>query len=143
MHNTRPDADGRFFATAWLLILIPIAPLARYWVREGEHESNAERDILRYEVFSRIRVVETLRTYLHFAVTLALGFAPVWIGVELSEGYAVDPLWLELGVVIAPVVLMGLYITGWALLYRRHWRPVRGARMVAGGPSRGSRKGER
>lgn len=145
MHNTRPDADGRFFATAWLLILVPIAPLARYWVRQGKTESNAEQDTIHYEVFggSRVRVVETLKTYLHFAVTLALGFAPVWVGVELSEGYAVDPLWLELGVVVAPVILIGLYITAWALLYRRRWRPVRGARMVPSRPSRGSRRGDR
>ena len=64
MRNSRPDAQGRFFATEWFMWLLPIFPVNRYWVREVDRTYAAETT--RYEVFgqSRIRPIETVKTYL-------------------------------------------------------------------------------
>jgi hypothetical protein len=133
MRNTRPDAEGRFFATSWLVLLLPIAPLARYWLREGETTSKWGRTTTRYQVFgeSRIRPIETVRTYLCCWGLVPVVLVPLNSHDRLPWGLADAPY--ELGAVLPAFCLATLYAVGWTL-FGLFLRPVREGRKVAAPP---------
>jgi hypothetical protein len=54
MRNTRPGEERRFFATAWIMWILPIAPVVRYWLREGATTSKWDSETTRFEVFGEL-----------------------------------------------------------------------------------------
>lgn len=133
MRNTRPDAEGRFFATEWIVYILPIAPLRRYWVREGETTSKWLTDTTRFEVFgqSRIRLVETLKTYLCWWALVPVVLAPWNHRGELPWRF--DDVPNGFGPLVLVACLVMLHLTGWAL-YGLFLRPVRQAHEIPAAP---------
>jgi len=131
LHNSRPDADGRFFATRWFMIILPVVPLGRYHVRRlgvrqhGGFFSSAETT--RYEVFgrSRLRAIEIIRTYLYFWLVLpAVFLGPIGASIALDD----DPSGEGAELVGMLVAVALFWLALWALhLYRTRLRPVREA----------------
>lgn len=137
LHNSRADADGRFFATEWLMVILPVAPLRRYWVRQGAvHESSgflSTSTTTEYEIFGRsaLRAVEIVRTYLYFWLVLpAVFLGPILYGVLWSPSRTNDTDFYMLGYMFLSVGLTFLVLT-LLFLYRTFWRPVREAHWVA------------
>ncbi|GAA5153100.1 hypothetical protein GCM10023214_05610 [Amycolatopsis dongchuanensis] len=131
LHNTRPDARGAFFTTRWLMIVLPIVPLGRYYVRQGPTTDSAGFSSVgtstEYTILgrSRLRLVELLRTLALFWVVFpAAGVGPIilsiiWDNDESSEWpQAVGAL---VGIVLIVLVLVAHQV------YRRKWRPLREA----------------
>jgi hypothetical protein len=93
--NTRPDADGCFFATNWLVVLLPIAPLARYHARRGRtttRTAGSDRwTTTEYTLLgrSRVRVWEVLRVYaLCWLVAPAAFIGPIVAAPRRSSPHA-------------------------------------------------------
>jgi hypothetical protein len=144
LHNSRPDAGGRFFATRWLMIVLPIAPLGRYYLRQGRSYDSGGlftvRSTTEYEFHgrSRLRVSEVVRTYVFWWLVLPVVFVgPIIAGISWAEQQrpypnAPDPpnmFRYELGGMLVAVLLTFLLL-GLLLVYRMRWRPVREAHWV-------------
>ena len=129
LHNTRPDADGRLFATRWLIVLLPIVPLGRYHVRRGRISSTGREFTIEYRFFGRspLRPVEVIRTYVYFWVVVPVLFlGPIFVGAFRYARYSEDP-----DAVMVPFAGLSLLLSAVQvavfLLYRWRWRPVRAA----------------
>lgn len=129
--NTRPDDAGRFFATRWFMLLLPIVPLGRYHVRRlGQHDIGGVASVgtvTQYQVLgrSRLRLPEILRTYLMFWIVMpAMFVGPIVLGVVLDD----DPsgeLMLMLGGGVS-ILMVGVFLAGF-MVWRERLRPVRHA----------------
>lgn len=132
LHNTRPDADGRFFVTRWIVAVLPLVPLARYHVSGGvpieispEVTRTTTATYYRFHGRSPLRWAEVLRTYLLFWVAVpVLLFGPIIAGVLLDDDPSGDTS-LMIGMGVAVVSLCLSFAVFW--LYRSRWRPVREA----------------
>ncbi|MFD7062301.1 hypothetical protein [Streptomyces sp. NPDC059906] len=139
LHNSRPDTSGRFFATAWLVILFPVLPRGRYYVRQGaSSESPALGGTVhttRYEFFGRssVRMSEVIRCYvfgwLVVPVFFLLPSAAVLWWLTQDSGWS-SGLWGFLAVAVWATLGTLLFIQ-----YRRRWRPVREAHWIPARPS--------
>ncbi|MGW3865203.1 hypothetical protein ACWEDZ_27510 [Streptomyces sp. NPDC005047] len=139
LHNSRPDAGGRFFATAWLVILFPVLPRGRYYVRQGAtSESPALGGTVhrtRYEFFGRssVRMSEVVRCYVFGWLVLPVFFllpavAVLW-WLTNGSGWS-SVLWGFFAVAVWGTLGTLLFIQ-----YTRRWRPVREAHWVPARPS--------
>lgn len=141
MRNTRPDSNGRYFATQWFVLLLPIAPVARYYLRQGETVMHPGGHTIRYEIYgrSRLRLSEIIRAYLYWwAIPPLVGtpiyYAAIWESMATSE--TDEPSYMVTGMFVS-IGLLGLWLAGlW--IYHRLFRPVRRAVMVATKPPLGS-----
>lgn len=131
VQNTGPDAKGAFFATQWVMIVLPIIPLGRYYVRRGRMTDTAGMFSVgtstEYTILgrSRLRLVEVLRTLALFWIVFpAAGVGPiilsiVWDNDESSEWPQAVGALVSIAMIALVLVLLDLY--------RRKWRPVREA----------------
>jgi hypothetical protein len=64
---TPRDASGLHFKTAWISIMLPIVPVARYYLQEVSSVSTGVSTTTRYHIVGRSRIVgaEVVRTYLY------------------------------------------------------------------------------
>ncbi|WP_240522035.1 hypothetical protein [Amycolatopsis vastitatis] len=64
---TARDASGMHFKTAWISILLPLFPIARYYLQEVGSLSTGMSTTTRYTIVGRSRIVgaEVVRTYLY------------------------------------------------------------------------------
>lgn len=144
LHNSRPDGSGRFFATQWLMILLPVAPLGRYYVRQGKITDQSgilsTHITTEYEIVGRspLRAIEIIRTYLYFWLALPAVFVgPILASIALDNNPSNEDaqFWGMLVSVTLTLLLLGLL-----LLHRLYWRPVREARWVNDQPSRSTNR---
>jgi hypothetical protein len=131
--NTSPDATGRYFATSWFTLLLPIVPLGRYYVSQGETQTEytpivGSKVSTEYRFYgrSRLRLVEIVRTFLYCWGLAAGLFGPLVI---LIMGPNVFPPFRDMTeMFVAGGLLVVVLLAGRAI-----WTPVRAARFV---PSR-------
>lgn len=129
--NTRPDGEGRYFATRWFMLLFPLVPLGRYHVRQlGQHDTGGVASVgttTEYQLLgrSRLRLVEVLRTYLMFWVVMPVMFVgPIVLGVVLDDD-ANGEFMPALGAGVS-IVMLGVFLAGFNV-WRVRLRPVRHA----------------
>lgn len=132
LHNSRPDGSGGFFATQWLMIILPVAPLGRYYVRQGKTTDEgglfSTRTTTEYEILgrSRLRATEIIRTYLYFWLALpAVFLGPILASIALDNDPSSEmaQFWGMLVSVALTLLLLSLLF-----LHRTYWRAVREAR---------------
>ncbi|MFI2374921.1 hypothetical protein ACH5AO_07610 [Streptomyces sp. NPDC018964] len=130
LHNSRADESGGFLATCWFMIILPLFPLGRYYVRQtgfsDESGLLSTRTITRYEIIgrSRVRWIETVRTYLAFWIVVpAIVVGPVIVSLDMKD---------ENAQLYAMFISVGLMILVFTLffVYRTYWRPVRQVRWA-------------
>jgi hypothetical protein len=73
------DASGMHFKTAWISILLPLIPVARYYLQEVSSLSTGVSTTTRYHIIGRSRLIgaEVVRTYLYcWLVAPLIGAGP-------------------------------------------------------------------
>ncbi|MBA0050180.1 hypothetical protein E0L36_04485 [Streptomyces sp. AJS327] len=131
LHNSRADESGGFFATCWFMVLLPIVPLSRYYVRQTGYRDESglltSRTTTTYEIVgrSRVRWTEVVRTYLLCWLVLPA----VFVGPILFAVLRWDS---ETSALYGTFVSVGLFFLLFTLflLYRTYWRPVREVRWA-------------
>ncbi|MEU9189739.1 hypothetical protein AB0D14_35400 [Streptomyces sp. NPDC048484] len=134
LHNSRPDASGCFFATCWIVFILPVVPLGRYYVRQGkitdESGFSSVRTTTEYEFVgsSRLRSVEVIRTYLYFWIAVPAAFlGPIIASIAWDNNTSNDNAqFYGMLVSVASLCLLLLLL----FLHRTRWRPVRRARWI-------------
>jgi hypothetical protein len=136
---TRTDTSGRCFATRWfVMFLLPVIPLARYYVTEGATTPTAASWTTRYQLHgrSRLRAGEVLRTYV-FCWLVAPGIVLVPIILWLTHADQIadaTSFWVVL-VVFLVLVLGGVALVVTLIsVYRRRWAPLRTVRWLDARP---------
>ncbi|MGW4430432.1 hypothetical protein [Streptomyces tendae] len=60
LHNSRADESGGFFATCWFMVILPVVPLRRYYVRQAGYGDESGlfsvKTTTNYEIVGRSRV---------------------------------------------------------------------------------------
>ncbi|MFI9818975.1 hypothetical protein ACIHFC_00625 [Streptomyces sp. NPDC052013] len=128
LHNSRADESGRFFATCWFMVLLPIFPISRYYVRQTGFREEGNRMITTYEVLgrSRIRWIEIVRTYLAWWVVIPVTFFGPVAMIVVREMEGDDPGFFAVCLAAVPLLLiLTLFV-----IYKLYWRPVREARWA-------------
>ncbi len=131
LHNSRADESGGFFATCWFMVILPVVPLGRYYVRQTGFSDRSGLFSIRtttgYEVIgrSRVRGIEVVRTYLVWWIVMPAALvgpnvaaAVAWEG----ENAGLHGMLLSTGLVL---LLLALWF-----LHRTYWRPVRAFRWA-------------
>lgn len=125
LHNSHVDEKGGSFATCWFMVILPVVPIGRYYVRQTGYADDSglfsTRTTTRYEIAGRTRVrgIEVILTYLAWWIVVPVAFlGPIIYAVGREEENA--PLY---GMLVS-VGLFFLLIVLFAL-YARRWRPVR------------------
>ncbi|MFE7464553.1 hypothetical protein ACFU6R_10645 [Streptomyces sp. NPDC057499] len=123
--KTKPDAAGACFATRWFtMLMLPIRPLGRYYIKEGETVSasagrGASTSTTEYVFLGEadLRASEVIQTYLFFWIVIPLVVAgPVTVFGLNSDAYSREhPLLflvllfgIPIGCMIALAVAVGL-----------------------------------
>ncbi|MFE7531209.1 hypothetical protein ACFU7Y_36690 [Kitasatospora sp. NPDC057542] len=122
--KTRVDAAGACFATRWFtMLMLPIRPLGRYYVKEGETVSvsgraGASTDTTEYVFLgeAELRASEVIRTYLFCWVVVPLVVAgPVTLfGINADAFSRAHPVWFLVLLLGLPVV--GIIALAWLLV---------------------------
>ncbi|WP_051580627.1 hypothetical protein [Pseudonocardia acaciae] len=126
LRNSRPDVNGRYFATSWFCVVLPIVPLGRYYVRQIKSDGVKTT----YEIFgkSRLRFAEVVRAYLYFWVVIPTVFlGPIIFAVERDNSN--DSFKAGFVGMFISVGLLFLAL-GLLFLYGKYWRPVREAHFI-------------
>lgn len=133
LQSTRPDSSGRFFATRWAVVLLPVVPLGRYYVWRGRtttsggmftSQSNTDYTLVGR---SRLRAPEILRVYLLCWLAVPVLFVGPILGAVLWNPDAGSDTAYMAGAMGTSLVLTSLLLVGF-LVYRARWRPIRQAR---------------
>ncbi|WP_328563769.1 hypothetical protein [Streptomyces coelicoflavus] len=80
LRNSRADASGGFFATCWFMLILPVVPLGRYYVRQTGFSDESGlvsiRTTTSYEIVgrSRVRWTEVVRTCLFWWIVTPAAF---------------------------------------------------------------------
>ncbi|PZT71161.1 hypothetical protein DN402_02740 [Streptomyces sp. SW4] len=125
LHNSRADESGGFFATCWFMVLLPVVPLGRYYVRQTGYREDGgllfHRATTGYEIVgrSRIRWTEVVRTYLACWIVMPGALVGPIVVALGREG---DNAGLHGGLVSGGLVIALLTLF---VVYRTYWRPVR------------------
>jgi hypothetical protein len=130
LHNSRPDESGGFFATCWFMVILPVVPLSRYYVRQTGYSDESglfsTRTTTRYEIVgrSRVRWIEVVRTYLAWWIVMPAAFVgPIVAAVgREDENAGLYGMFISVGLVL---LLLTLFF-----IYGRYWRPVREVRWA-------------
>ncbi|MEV7020322.1 hypothetical protein [Streptomyces sp. NPDC093991] len=122
LHNSRADETGGFFATCWFMVILPVVPLSRYYVRQTGYSDQSGlltiNTTTSYHIVgrSRIRWIEVGRTYLAWWIVMPTAFVgPIVISVggedENAELYG---MFVSVGRFPAPRLLPALsrWLTG-------------------------------
>ncbi|MFJ6012759.1 hypothetical protein [Streptomyces sp. NPDC092952] len=144
--RTKPDADGACFATHWFtLLLLPIRPLGRYYVKEGatvERSTGpgASTSTTEYVFLgeAELRASEVIRTYLFRWVVVPLVVAgPVTVFGLNSDAYSREHpllfLLLLLGIPIGGIIVLAVALG----LREKFLSSARVPEWVGSGPPRG------
>lgn len=130
--NTKPDKQGRYFATCWFVFLFPLVPRGRYYVRRGRSTSSPPGwSSTPYTVFgrSRMRVWEVLRTYvLCWLVIPAAFIGPIVAGAIRSQN-SDDNTTYMMGMMLLSFGLLGVVAVAYAI-WRVKVRKVHEVRWV-------------
>ncbi|MFF2961685.1 hypothetical protein ACFVT1_22770 [Streptomyces sp. NPDC057963] len=141
--KTRPDAEGACFATHWFTMLLPIWPLGRYYIKEGETVvvaggRGASASTTQYVFLGRaeLRMSEVIRTYLFFWVMAPLVVAgPVTLfGIDGDAFSRSHPITFLVLLIVIPIVC--LIALAWMLVF--HEKFLASARVpewVGAGPA--------
>ncbi|GAA3020241.1 hypothetical protein GCM10010519_56820 [Streptomyces lactacystinicus] len=142
--KTRVDAQGACFATRWFTVLmLPIRPLGRYYVKEGETvdvpgRGGASTTTTEYVFLgeAELRASEVIRTYLFCWLVVPLVVAgPVTLfGLNADAFSHEHPILFLLLLLGLPIV--GIIALAWLLvLNEKFLAPVRVPRRVEAGPA--------
>ena len=131
--NTFLDNAGRYFATAWITVFLPLVPRGRYYVSQGETETTytqfAQQDSTQYRFYgrSRLRPIEIVRTFLYCWGLAAGLFGPLVIfSLDPSSPYVLPPFRDMTEMFVAGGMLVVVLLAG-----RVIWTPVREAHFVS------------
>lgn len=122
--KTRLDTEGACFATHWFTMLLPIWPLGRYYIKEGETVSFAGRrgastSTTQYLFLGKaeLRMSEVIRTYLFFWVVVPLVAAgPVTLFGINGDGFSRShPITFIVLLIVIPIVC--LIALAWMLAF--------------------------
>ena len=134
LHNSRPDGSGYFFATCWIVIILPVVPLGRYYVRQGkitdESGFSSIYTTTEYEFVgrSRLRLAEVMRTYLYFWIAVPAAFlGPIIASIAWDNNTSNGDAQFY-GMLVSVALLCLLLVL--LFLHRTYWRPVRRARWI-------------
>lgn len=133
LHNSRADESGGFFATCWFMVILPVVPLSRYYVRQAGYSDESGlfsvRTTTNYEIVgrSRVRWTEAVRTYLAWWIVMPA--ALVGPNVVAAVGWEDENAGFY-GMIVS-VGLLSLLLTLFSV-YGRYWRPVREVRWAEG-----------
>ncbi|GAA2557543.1 hypothetical protein GCM10010423_69020 [Streptomyces levis] len=134
LHNSRADESRGFFATCWFMVILPVVPLGRYYVRVTGYGNESglffTSTSTSYQIVgrSRIRWTEVVRTYLAAWIVLPAAFvgpiiaAVVGWGDESATNAGLYGMLVSLG-------LLALLLTVF-FCYRQLWRAVREVRWA-------------
>ncbi len=114
--KTRPDAQGACFATHWFtMLMLPIRPLGRYYVKEGEtvdvsgrHGSSTSTTQYVFLGRAELRMSEVIRTYLFCWLVAPLVIAgPVTLfGINSDAFSHAHPILFIVLLLAIPIVCM-------------------------------------
>jgi hypothetical protein len=132
--NTFPDATGRYFATSWFTLFLPLVPLGRYYVSRGETQTEytpmvGSKVSTEYRFYgrSRLRPVEIVRTLLYCWGLAAGLFGPLVIFFVDPSSPSVFPPFRDMTeMFVAGAMAVVLLLAG-----RLIWTPIREARFVS------------
>ncbi|MFD5478763.1 hypothetical protein [Streptomyces hawaiiensis] len=132
LHNSRADESGGFFATCWFMVILPVVPLSRYYVRQTGYSDESGlfsiRTTTSYEIVgrSRVRWIEVVRTYLVWWIVMPTAFVgPIVAAVgREDENAGLYGMFVSVGLVF---LLLTLFF-----FYGKYWRPVREVRWAEG-----------
>ncbi|MGN9760141.1 hypothetical protein [Streptomyces sp. SD31] len=134
LHNSRQDGSGCFFATCWIVFILPVVPLGRYYVRQGKITEEggffSVHTTIEYEFVgrSRLRLVEVIRTYLYFWIAVPAAFlGPIIASIAWDNNESNDDAQFY-GMLVSVALLSLLLVL--LFLHRTYWRPVRRARWI-------------
>ncbi|MFJ7493044.1 hypothetical protein ACIQZB_17665 [Streptomyces sp. NPDC097727] len=142
--KTRPDAEGACFATHWFtMVMLPIRPLGRYYVKEGETVEvpggrGASTSTTQYLFLgeAELRMSEVIRTYLFCWVVVPLVVAgPVTLfGLNGDAFSRSHPILFLVLLIVIPIVC--LIVLAWIVLLKdKFLTPVRVPEWVDAGPT--------
>jgi hypothetical protein len=141
---TRKDSSGMYFATRYFTVVyLPVLPLDRFYLTETGIQYQdigvASTTVTSYRIVgrSRLRIVEILRTYLYFLLTLSIVLVPIllWLGHADELGEAIG-FWWVLGGFVGWLLGSVVGIAVLTITYRDRWAPIREAEVL---PRRRSR----
>ncbi|WP_217166418.1 hypothetical protein [Streptomyces sp. AC512_CC834] len=129
--NSRADGSGGFFATCWFMVILPVVPLGRYYVRQTGYSDESGllsiRTTTRYEIVgrSRVRWIEVVRTCLVWWIVMPA----VFVGPSVAAAVGWED---ENAGLYGMFVSVGLAFLLFTLLffYGKYWRPVREVRWA-------------
>lgn len=130
LHNSRADETGGSFATCWFMVILPVIPLSRYYVRQTGYRDESGffsiRTTTSYEIVgrSRVRWIEVVRTYLAWWIVMPAAFlGPIVVAVgKEDENAGLYGMFVSVGLVFLLLILFALYA--------KYWRPVREVRWA-------------
>jgi hypothetical protein len=131
LHNSRADESGGFFATCWFMVILPVIPLSRYYVRQTGYSDESGlfsvKTTTSYEIIgrSRVRWIEVVRTYLVWWIVMPAAL----VGPNVAAAVGSEDESAGLYGMFVSVGLTCLLLTLF-FFYGRYWRPVRGVRWV-------------
>lgn len=125
LHNSRADESGGSFATCWFMVILPVIPLSRYYVRQTGYSDESgffsTKTTTRYEIVgrSRIRWIEVLRLYLAWWIVVPTAVVgPIVVDLRSEdENDGLYGMFVSVGLFFLLLILFGLYA--------KYWRPVR------------------
>jgi hypothetical protein len=131
--NSAPDASGRFFATSWFTLILPLVPLGRYYVSQGATETSytpmvGSQVTTHYRFYgrSRLRPVEVIRTFLYCWGLAAGLLGPLVIFSMDPSSPDVFPPFRDM----TDMFVVGAMVVVVLLAGRLIWSPVREAHFV-------------
>ncbi|MFJ5925008.1 hypothetical protein ACIQF6_20625 [Kitasatospora sp. NPDC092948] len=143
--KTRVDADGACFATRWFtMVMLPIWPLGRYYLKEGETvhvdgRRGASSSTTEYAFLGQaeLRGSEILRTYLFcWVVVPVVILGPVTVMCINDKGFSRDHGLLFIALLFG-LPIVGMIVVAWLLvLHAKVLAPLREPQWVESAPAR-------
>ncbi|MGW0602058.1 hypothetical protein ACWD11_33730 [Streptomyces sp. NPDC002776] len=141
LHNSRADGSGGFLATCWFMVILPVVPLSRYYVRQTGYSDQSglfsTRTTTSYDIVgrSRVRWIEVVRTYLVWWIVMPAAFVgPIVVAVgQEDENAGLYGMFVSVGLVFLLLTLV--------FFYGKYWRPVREVRWAEAEAETGGRDG--
>lgn len=130
LHNSRADESGGFFATCWFMVILPVIPLGRYYVRQTGYRDESgffsTKTTTSYEIIGRsqVRWIEVVRTYVAWWIVMPTALVgPIFAAAGWEDQNAeLYGMFISVGLILLLITLF--------LFYARYWRPVREVRWA-------------
>lgn len=134
--RSRVDAQGAFFTTKWIMLLGPVIPIGRYYVRETGSSNLPGHSVTRYEILGQARLdpLALVRTLL-FCWICAPGLVvgPSVLLLSHADDLVYGANWSIWLLIATFIVLLIAGITATTLLiinWQRRWAPLHQVRWV-------------